>query len=206
MAGVLRRSDLVRERGMSDSMEAAVQRIDHIAIALPDMAEAVPLLMDTLGGRFISGGDNDETGIRLAHLAFPGLKVELLQPLRSDSLVAESLRRNGPGFHHLTFIVDDVMATERGLRARGWTTTGTDVSSPAWSETFIRPRFTFGALMQFVSTNKDWHVPTDKYNVDDVLAGRLVWRNHVACLRDAAGQAVEHHTTARPPRDLKEQR
>jgi methylmalonyl-CoA/ethylmalonyl-CoA epimerase len=176
---------------MSSSEGVAVRRIDHVAIALPDMAEAVPLFSEALGGRFISGGDNDETGIRLAHIAFPGLKIELMQPLRTSSVLAESLRRNGPGFHHLTFIVDDVSTTQATLDSRGWATTGTDVSSSAWSETFIRPKLTFGALMQFVSTDKDWHTPTDEYDLMDVLAGRCVWRDHVACLRDAASEVAE---------------
>lgn len=77
------------------------------------------LFHDTLGGRFLSGGDNEQTGIRLLHLALPGLKVELLQPLREDSLVSPFLTRKGSGFHHLTLFVDDVPTTVDTLEAAG---------------------------------------------------------------------------------------
>ncbi|KLL11953.1 MULTISPECIES: VOC family protein [Protofrankia] len=167
-----------------------VRRIDHVAIALPDMAEAAPLLLDTLGGVFIKGGDNDETGIRLAHIGFPGFKIELMQPLRADSILSESLRRKGPGLHHVTFIVDDVTDTDTRLRARGYATAGLDTSSSAWSQTYIRPKLTFGALLQFVATDLDWHTPTEEYTFEDVLAAKLVWRDYVACFRDTQPEGV----------------
>ncbi|MDT7709055.1 MAG: methylmalonyl-CoA/ethylmalonyl-CoA epimerase [Pseudonocardiales bacterium] len=55
-----------------------VRKIDHVAIPLPDMADAAGLLVNVLGGVFIKGGDNDETGIRLAHVGFLGLRTELM--------------------------------------------------------------------------------------------------------------------------------
>jgi methylmalonyl-CoA/ethylmalonyl-CoA epimerase len=48
----------------------------------------------------------------------------------------------------VTFTVDDVTDTDTRLRAHRYDTTGLDVSSSAWSETFIRPKLTFRALMQ----------------------------------------------------------
>lgn len=74
-----------------------VRRVDHVAIALADVAVAVPLFVQALGGQFVSGGDNEVTGIRLVHLVFPGLKLELLQPLRDDTLLAESCAGAAPG-------------------------------------------------------------------------------------------------------------
>jgi methylmalonyl-CoA/ethylmalonyl-CoA epimerase len=166
-------------------MKAAerIQKVDHVAIVVPDMAEAMPLFHDALGGRFVAGGDNDGTGIRLMHLMLPGFKLELMAPLRDDSIVSRHLEQRGPGFHHVTFFVDDVLATADALQADGFGTTGTDVSSDNWSETFLRPSETFGALLQFVATAREWNVPTRDYALEDVLAGRVVWRDFVACLR-----------------------
>jgi methylmalonyl-CoA/ethylmalonyl-CoA epimerase len=147
------------------------------------MAEAVQLFHDALGGHFLNGGDNDDTGIRLAHFTFAGFKVELMQPLHADSVLAETIRRRGPGFHHLTFMVDDVATTEHYLHARGLPTTGTDISSANWSETFLRPAATFGALLQFVSSKLRWDLPNDAISLDDVLAGNVIWRDYVACVR-----------------------
>jgi len=53
-----------------------------------------------------------------------------------------------------------------------------------WSETFIRPTAFFGALLQFVSTTRTWGVSTTEFELADVLAGRIVWRDYPACLRD----------------------
>src|SRR4051794_4576163 len=116
-----------------------IQKVDHVAIAVEDMAAAMPLFRDALGGRFISGGDNDDTGIRLMHLMLPGFKLELLAPLRDDSILAHSLERRGPGFHHMTFFVDDVEATVDALEGDGFSVTGTDLASQNWSETFLKP-------------------------------------------------------------------
>jgi methylmalonyl-CoA/ethylmalonyl-CoA epimerase len=160
-----------------------IQKVDHVAILVEDMAPAIPLFRDALGGRFIAGGDNDDTGVRLMHLMLPGFKLELMQPLREGSLVSRSLETRGPGFHHMTFFVDDVLTTVDALEAGGFRTTGTAVDSANWQETFLRPVDTFGALLQFVATPRDWDVPARDYDVEDVLQGRVVWRDFVACVR-----------------------
>ncbi|MET8181541.1 VOC family protein [Streptomyces sp. NPDC005336] len=54
-----------------------ISKVDHVGIAVPDMGEAARLFHDALGGQFLDGGDNDGTGIRLEHFAFPGFKVEV---------------------------------------------------------------------------------------------------------------------------------
>jgi methylmalonyl-CoA/ethylmalonyl-CoA epimerase len=163
-----------------------ILKVDHVAIALPDMAAAVPLFRDALGGRFIAGGDNDDTGIRLVHLMLPGFKLELMQPLRDDSLISGPLERRGAGFHHMTFLVDDVPATVDALEGEGFQVTGTSLASRHWRETFLSPRDPFGALLQFVDTTRDWEVPVRDFELEDVLAGRVVWRDYVPCLRRTA--------------------
>jgi methylmalonyl-CoA/ethylmalonyl-CoA epimerase len=158
-------------------------RVDHLGIVVPSVADAVPLYRDALGGRFLVGGDNDVTGVRLVHFLLPGFKIELMQPLRDDSIVSDFLAARGPGFHHLTTMVDDLPGTLDDLTARGFRTVGTDLSSPRWSETFLSPRDAFGSLLQFVSTTLRWDAPVPGIELDDVLAGRVVWRDWVACLR-----------------------
>jgi methylmalonyl-CoA/ethylmalonyl-CoA epimerase len=166
-----------------------IQKVDHVGLAVPRVADAVPLVRDVLGARFLAGGDNHTTGARLVHFALPGFKIELLEPLRADSLLAEHIARRGPGFHHLTFLVDDVPTTVDRLTDAGLTTVGTSAGHPRWSETYLSPKDTFGALLQFVSTTLRWDVPTDEYTVDDVLAGRVVWRDWISCLEGDPGAA-----------------
>jgi methylmalonyl-CoA/ethylmalonyl-CoA epimerase len=169
-------------------MGDVVRKVDHVAVSVPDLAEGARLFQDTLGGRFVTGGDNDDTGIRLVHFAFAGFKVELLQPLRDDSLLARTIRRKGTGFHHLTFVVDDVPATETVLERGGYPTTGTDVGNPKWCETFVRPTASFGALLQFASSTLDQDWSAEEFGLADVLAGRVVWHDTVACLRETVAE------------------
>lgn len=107
---------------------AGIRTVDHVAIVVPSIAETVPLFCGALGGEFLSGGDNDETGIRLVHLRLPGFKLELMQPLRSESFLQRHLDDRGPGFHHMTFFVDDLRTTVRDLDRAGFATTGADLS------------------------------------------------------------------------------
>ena len=160
-----------------------VRHLDHVAIATEDLAGAATLFVDVLGGRLLSGGDNDETGTRLMQVACGGFKVELMQPVRSDSTLARHLAKHGEGLHHLTFMVDDVPLTIRSLDELGYETVGTDDSSRDWAETFLSPRQSFGSLIQFCATSLHFDVATEGYTVADVLAGRVVWRERVACLR-----------------------
>jgi methylmalonyl-CoA/ethylmalonyl-CoA epimerase len=183
---------------MSPAVSDRVLKVDHVAILVPSIADTVPLFRDALGGRFISGGDNDETGVRLVHLMLPGFKLELMQPLRDGSLVSEPLERRGPGFHHMTFFVDDVLSTVDAFADSGLETTGTDVSSEAWQETFLKPRDTFGALLQFVSVTRDWNIPETEFSLEDVLAGRVVWRDFVPCLRGTSSHGNPVADPVRP--------
>lgn len=160
-----------------------IRHLDHVAVALVDMAPAARLFIDVLGGRLLSGGDNDETRTRLMQVACGGFKVELMQPLHADTTLARHLGKRGEGLHHLTFMVDDVPSTVSSLDACGYDTVGTDTSPPNWAETFLSPRQSFGALIQFCATTLRFDVEADSYGVDDVLAGRVVWRDRVACLR-----------------------
>lgn len=160
-----------------------IRHLDHVAVATENMEPAVRLFLDVLGGRLLSGGDNDETGVRLMQVACGGFKVELMQPLRTDSTLARHLLKRGEGLHHLTFMVDDVASTVSSLEELGYETVGTDSSSADWAETFLSPRQSFGSLIQFCATSLRFDVETQTYDVDDVLSGRVVWRNRVACLR-----------------------
>ncbi|ANQ75631.1 MULTISPECIES: VOC family protein [Rhodococcus] len=160
-----------------------VRSVDHIALAVRDMAPAARLFADVLGATMVFGGDNDVTGVRILKLALAGFNIELMQPLRENSVLARHLDRRGEGFHHLTVMVDDVAQTVTDLGDVGLAAVGTDTSSNLWSETFLSPRDTFGALLQFARADDTFGVSNDEYTLADVLAGRVVWINQVACLR-----------------------
>lgn len=154
-----------------------VQRLDHVAIVVPSLADAVVLFLEVFGGTFLAGGDDDVRGIRTVHVKLPpGVKLELMQPTRPDSYLAAHLERRGPGFHHATLFVDDLRAAIDRFEATGVELVDTDWSRPGWFETFVRPRAGFGTLLQVVETDRDWSRIADlALTLDEVLAGEVVW-------------------------------
>jgi methylmalonyl-CoA/ethylmalonyl-CoA epimerase len=154
-----------------------------VAIAVPDLAEAVELFVGLLGGTFVSGGDDERHGLRNVQLALNGLKIELVQPIREDSDLQRFLDRRGPGFHHMTLLVDNLDAAIEDIAATGREVVGTHAEHAAWSETYVRPRSSFGALLQIVETDRDWNAPAAGITLEDVLAGRVLWTDEAFVLR-----------------------
>jgi methylmalonyl-CoA/ethylmalonyl-CoA epimerase len=157
-----------------------VRSLDHVAVAVPDIAEALPLFRDVLGGQFVAGGDDERLGIRTLQLRLPNVKVELMQPIREDSYLHAYLERRGPGFHHATILVEDVEEAIADLEGRGFEVVDTDLSHDGWRETFVRPRSGFGTLLQIVDTDRDWGRTSEEVTLEDVLAGRAVWADRGA--------------------------
>ncbi|GLX11150.1 VOC family protein [Microbispora sp. NBRC 16548] len=169
--------------------DTLVRRFDHVAIAVGDLAEAVPLYHDLLGGKLIAGGDDENLGLRTIQLEYPQkVKIELIQPLTPDSYLAAYLKKHGPGFHHMTCFVPDVEGAVRALEAHGFETVGTNTSSSYWRETYVRPSSAFGTLLQLVSTELRWEDPIvpEGATVEDIIAGRLVWNDARPAWREDA--------------------
>jgi methylmalonyl-CoA/ethylmalonyl-CoA epimerase len=167
-----------------------IKKIDHIGIATADMTAAVGLFVGVLGATLIAGGDNDRTGVRIMQLSCGGFKIELMQPLHGNSLISPRLATHGPGFHHLTFVVDDVVETIGDLAAAGVGTVGTSLASANWRESFLSPKQTFGTLLQIVDTARRWDIPTAAYSVADVLNGAVLWNeDFIDCLRSTSAKA-----------------
>jgi methylmalonyl-CoA/ethylmalonyl-CoA epimerase len=151
--------------------------IDHLGIAVPSIAEASALFVGLLGGRVTNGGDDPLLGIRTVQLTFEGgFRLELLEPLREDSGVARFLARRGPGFHHLTIMVRDIVEAIAQLEQAGFELVDTDIDSdPLWRATYVRPRSGFGILLQVVESPIDWSRSMPHATLERVIGGELTW-------------------------------
>jgi methylmalonyl-CoA/ethylmalonyl-CoA epimerase len=97
-----------------------IGRLNHLAIAVPDLAQAAARYRDVLGARVSDPLDQPEHGVTVVFVTLPNSKIELLAPLGDESPIAGFLRRNpAGGMHHLCFEVEDIAAARDRLKAAG---------------------------------------------------------------------------------------
>lgn len=99
--------------------------INHIAIATPDLGQAVKLYRDTLGARVSSPQSLLEHGVTVVFVELGESKVELLEPLGENSPIASFLEKNpNGGMHHICYNVANILGAKdilvsQGLRVLG---------------------------------------------------------------------------------------
>ena len=97
-----------------------IGRLNHVAIAVPDMAAAVATYRDVLGAQVSEAVPQPDHGVMTVFITLPNTKIELLEPLGQHSPIANFLERNpSGGIHHICYEVDDIAAAVRALLARG---------------------------------------------------------------------------------------
>ena len=97
-----------------------IGRLNHVAIAVPDLAAATATYRDTLGAGVSAPLAQPEHGVTVVFVTLANSKVELLEPLGAASPIAAFLERNpAGGVHHLCFEVDDIIAARDRLKGEG---------------------------------------------------------------------------------------
>lgn len=97
-----------------------IGRLNHIAIAVPDLEAATATYRDTLGGAVSQPLDQPDHGVTVVFVELPNTKIELLHPLGEGSPIANFLERNpAGGIHHVCYEVDDILAARDRLQAQG---------------------------------------------------------------------------------------
>ncbi len=97
-----------------------IGRLNHVAIAVPDLDAATSLYRDTLGASVSGRLDIPEHGVTTVFVDLPNTKIELLNPLGDDSPISAFLERNpSGGIHHVCYEVPDIHAARDRLMAEG---------------------------------------------------------------------------------------
>ena len=95
-------------------------RLNHVAIAVRDIAAAAQVYRNTLGADVSDPLLLPEQGVTTVFITLPNAKIELLEPLGERSPIAKFLERNPDGgIHHVCFEVDDIIAARDRLKAQG---------------------------------------------------------------------------------------
>jgi methylmalonyl-CoA/ethylmalonyl-CoA epimerase len=97
-----------------------IGRLNHIAIAVKDIAAASAVYREMLGAKVSDPLPQPEHGVTVVFIELPNTKVELLQPLGANSPIAKFLEKNADGgMHHVCYEVDDIIAARDRLKAGG---------------------------------------------------------------------------------------
>ncbi|MEZ5832968.1 MAG: methylmalonyl-CoA epimerase [Dongiaceae bacterium] len=97
-----------------------IGRLNHVAIAVPDLAAASATYADTLGAKVSAPVPQPAHGVTVVFVELANTKIELLHPLGQNSPIKSFLERNpSGGIHHVCYEVDDIHAARDRLKAQG---------------------------------------------------------------------------------------
>jgi len=127
-------------------------RLNHIAIAVPDLAAATAVYRDTLGARVSAPQALAEHGVTVVFVDLGNTKVELLEPLGENSTIAGFVEKNPAGaMHHVCYEVQDIMAARDRLVASGARVLGDGnpkIGAHGKPVLFLHPKDFLGTLVE----------------------------------------------------------
>lgn len=126
-----------------------VRKIDHIAVAVRSIDEALPFYRDQLGIEPTMIKDVPAEGVRIAFLPIGDTEIELLEPLGPETNVAKFIEKRGPGLHHICFDVADVAGELTRMTEAGVPTLDREPKEGAVAKVgFLHPKASGGVLIE----------------------------------------------------------
>ncbi|MCI2395362.1 methylmalonyl-CoA epimerase [Aliiroseovarius sediminis] len=129
-----------------------IGRLNHVAIAVPDLDAAVVQYRDTLGAEVGAPQDEPDHGVTVVFITLPNTKIELLHPLGESSPIAGFLEKNpAGGIHHICYEVDDIIAARDKLQDAGARVLGTGepkIGAHGKPVLFLHPKDFNGTLVE----------------------------------------------------------
>lgn len=129
-----------------------IGRLNHVAIAVRDLAAASRVYRETLGAEVSAPVPLPTHGVTTVFVTLPNTKIELLAPLGDNSPIAKFLERNPDGgIHHLCYEVDDIGAARDALKAQGLRALGDGEPKPGAHGKpvlFLHPKDFCGTLVE----------------------------------------------------------
>jgi methylmalonyl-CoA/ethylmalonyl-CoA epimerase len=129
-----------------------IGRLNHVAIAVPDLAAAAHTYEKTLGAKVTAPEDLPEHGVTVVFVELPNTKIELLHPLGDNSPIAKFLSNNASGgMHHVCYEVEDILAARDQLIGEGAKILGTGeprIGAHGKPVLFLSPKDFCGTLVE----------------------------------------------------------
>ncbi|CUH61999.1 methylmalonyl-CoA epimerase [Thalassobacter stenotrophicus] len=129
-----------------------IGRLNHVAIAVPDLEAAAAQYRDVLGAKVNSPQDEPDHGVTVVFIELPNTKIELLYPLGENSPIQGFLDKNpSGGIHHICYEVDDILAARDQLQASGARVLGSGepkIGAHGKPVLFLHPKDFTGTLVE----------------------------------------------------------
>ncbi|HMF22847.1 MAG TPA: methylmalonyl-CoA epimerase [Pseudolabrys sp.] len=129
-----------------------IGRLNHVAIAVRDIAKACKVYRDALGADVSDKVAQPDHGVSTVFITLPNTKIELLEPLGESSPIAKFLEKNPDGgIHHVCYEVPDIRAARDKLKAQGARVLGDDepkIGAHGKPVLFLHPKDFCGTLVE----------------------------------------------------------
>ncbi|WP_066592862.1 methylmalonyl-CoA epimerase [Sphingomonas pruni] len=135
-------------------------RLNHVGVATPSIADAIPYWRDVMGATVIHDPfDLPAQGVKVCFVDTPNTQIELIEPLGETSPIRAFLEKNpAGGQHHLCYEVPDIMAAKAWFEGKGAKVLGEPrIGAHGTPIFFVHPRDMGGVLTEIMETPKDGH-------------------------------------------------
>jgi len=133
-----------------------IGRLNHVAIAVPDLAAAASVYRKALGADVSEPQPEPDHGVTVVFVKLSNSKIELLEPLGENSPIAAFLEKNpSGGMHHICYEVDDIFAASDRIKAEGGRVLGDgepQIGAHGKPVLFLHPKDFCGTLVELEQT------------------------------------------------------
>ena len=127
-----------------------MEKIDHIGIAVKSLSDSIPLFEKLLNSSCYKTELVESEKVRTAFFKTVNSKIELLESVDPEGIIAKYIQKKGEGIHHLAFEVKDIRAEMQRLRAAGFELLNQEPKPGADNKLvcFLHPKNTSGVLIE----------------------------------------------------------
>ena len=125
-------------------------KIEHIGLAVESLSKSIPLFESLLNCQCYKTETVESEQVRTAFFLKDDAKIELVQSLDKEGVIAKFIGKKGEGMHHIAFLVDDIIAEMQRLKSEGFTLLNEEPKIGADNKwvCFLHPKSTNGTLIE----------------------------------------------------------
>jgi methylmalonyl-CoA/ethylmalonyl-CoA epimerase len=134
-----------------------MQKVEHIGIAVKSLSVSVPLFEKLMGTACYKTEEVREERVTTAFLQCGETKIELLESMDAEGVIARFIEKRGEGIHHIAFAVDDIQSEMRRLTEQGFILLNKAPKQGADNKLvcFLHPGHTGGVLVEICQEKKE---------------------------------------------------